>query len=94
MKWYKRIAPWLTNHLALPSDVVLELPRITMIGQVHVYIENHQGLAVYSDNEIRLKTNKGYIQIIGSSFVLKLMLPEEILVEGNVQEVKFITLSN
>lgn len=90
MKWHKRIAPWLTHHLALPSDVVLELPRITMIGQIHVYIENHQGLVVYSDTELKLKTNKGYIQISGSSFVLKMMLPEEILVEGTIEEVKFI----
>lgn len=90
MNWYKKIAPWITSHLALPSDVVLELPRITMIGQIHVYIENHQGLAVYSDTELKLKTNKGYIQITGSSFVLKMMLPEEILVEGTIEEVKFI----
>ncbi|MEW9675804.1 sporulation protein YqfC [Lentibacillus sp. L22] len=90
VKWYKKITPWLTNHLALPSDVILELPRITMIGQIHVYIENHQGLAVYSENELKLKTNKGYIQILGSSFVLKMMLPEEILVEGTIEEVKFI----
>ncbi|MGY0692882.1 sporulation protein YqfC [Virgibacillus sp. FSP13] len=90
MKWHKRIAPWLTKHLALPSDVILELPRITMIGQIHCYIENHQGLEVYSDTELKLKTNKGFIQILGSSFVLKMMLPEEILVEGQIEEVKFI----
>lgn len=78
------------NHLALPTDVMLELPRITMIGQIHVYIENHKGLIVYSDTELKLKTNKGYIQISGSSFVLKMMLPEEILLEGLITEVKFI----
>lgn len=94
MKWYKKIAPWLTNHLALPSDVVLELPRITMIGQIHVYIENHQGLEVYSDTELKLKTNKGYIRITGSSFVLKMMLPEEILVEGTIDAVTFIPESD
>nr|WP_245251073.1 sporulation protein YqfC [Virgibacillus litoralis] len=78
------------NHLALPTDVMLELPRITMIGQIHVYIENHKGLVVYSDTELKLKTNKGYIKISGSSFVLKMMLPEEILLEGLITEVKFI----
>ncbi|MBP1947576.1 sporulation protein YqfC [Virgibacillus litoralis] len=89
-KWQQRIGPWLMNHLALPTDVMLELPRITMIGQIHVYIENHKGLVVYSDTELKLKTNKGYIKISGSSFVLKMMLPEEILLEGLITEVKFI----
>ncbi|PAV29027.1 sporulation protein YqfC [Virgibacillus profundi] len=88
-KFHQRFKPWLIKYLALPSDVILELPRITIIGQLHVYIENHQGLEKYSDSELKLKTNKGYIEIIGSSFVLKMMLPEEILLEGTIQEVKF-----
>ena len=76
--------------MALPSDVMLELPRITIVSQLHVYIENHQGLAVYSDTELKLNTHKGFIQILGSSFVLKMMHAEEILLEGNIEEVKFI----
>lgn len=75
----------------LPSDVILELPRITMIGQLHVYIENHQGLVNYSDSELKLKTYKGYIQVLGSSFVLKKMYPTEILLEGVITDVKFIS---
>ncbi|SFD55267.1 sporulation protein YqfC [Lentibacillus persicus] len=89
-KWQLRIAPWLSKYFSLPSDVMMELPRVTMIGQLHVYIENHQGLSVYSEKELKLKSNKGYIQITGSSFVLKMMLPEEILLEGNIEEIKFI----
>ncbi|WP_164668572.1 sporulation protein YqfC [Virgibacillus doumboii] len=89
-KLQQRIGPLLMKSFALPSDIMLELPRITMIGQIHVYIENHKGLIVYSDTELKLKANKGYIQILGTSFVLKMMLPEEILLEGSVTEVKFI----
>lgn len=89
-KWNQRIRPWLIKYLALPSDVILELPRITMIGQIHAYIENHQGIVTYSDSELKLKANKGFIQITGSSFILKMMLPEEILLEGTITEVKFI----
>jgi len=87
---HQHIRPWLTKYFSLPSDVLLELPRITLIGQLHVYIENHKGLAVFTDTELKLKMTKGYIQINGSSFVLKTMLPEEILLEGNISEVKFI----
>lgn len=92
-KWIKKLQPWLINHLELPSDVIMELPRITMIGQLHIYIENHQGLALYTDNELRLKLNKGYIQVLGSSFVLKMMLPQEILLEGTIKEVKFMSMN-
>lgn len=89
-KLRQRLYPLLTKYFALPSDVVLELPRITLIGQLHLYIENHQGLIVYSDTELKLKTNDGFLQIIGNGFIIKMMLPEEILLEGIIQEVKFI----
>ena len=90
MKMQQRLRSLFVKYLALPTDVLLELPRITLIGQIHAYIENHQGLIVYSDTELRLKAKHGYIQIIGKSFVLKTMLPEEILLEGTIEEVKFI----
>ncbi|GAB3795370.1 sporulation protein YqfC [Virgibacillus kimchii] len=88
--WQQGMKPWLIKYLALPSDVVLELPRITIVGNLHVYVENHQGLITYSETELKLKSNKGYIRITGTSFVLKMMLPEEILLEGMIKEVEFI----
>lgn len=89
-KWHDRFRPWLIKYMGLPSDVMLQLPKITMIGQLHIYIENHQGLVVYTDTELQLKTEQGYVQITGNSFVLKIMYPEEILLEGKIKEVKFI----
>ena len=89
-KLQQGLKPWLIKYLALPSDVVLGLPRITIVGDLHVYIENHQGLITYSETELKLRSNKGYIQVKGASFVLKMMLPEEILLEGMIKEVTFI----
>ncbi|WP_217586743.1 sporulation protein YqfC [Lentibacillus saliphilus] len=89
-KWQQRIKPWLVNHLALPSDTMLELPRITVIGHLHVYIENHKGLVVYTEKELTLKTNHGHIKIQGHTFVIKMMLPEEILLEGTIQHISLI----
>lgn len=90
-KWHQKFRRGLIKYMELPSDVILELPRITMIGQLHVYIENHQGLILYSDAELQLKTHKGYIQVLGSSFVLKKMYPAEILLEGIITDIKFIS---
>ncbi|KGX93583.1 hypothetical protein N781_11190 [Pontibacillus halophilus JSM 076056 = DSM 19796] len=89
-KWQQRIGNWLAHHLDLPSDVILELPRVTTIGQIHAYIENHKGLIVFSDQELRLKLKQGQLQIKGKDFVLKMMLPEEILLEGVIEELTFI----
>lgn len=89
-RWRQRLKKGLIKYMALPHDIILELPRITMIGQIHVYIENHQGLEVFTENELKLKAPKGYIQITGTSFVLKMMYPAEVLLEGTISDVKFV----
>ncbi|EAR63945.1 hypothetical protein B14911_05516 [Bacillus sp. NRRL B-14911] len=80
----------MTNQMELPQDVMMDLPRITMIGQIHIYIENHRGLIAFSDKELRLLLKQGQLLIKGSTFVIKTILPEEILLEGKIDQVQYI----
>lgn len=81
---------WITNQMDLPADVTMDLPRITMIGQIHIYIENHRGLLSFSDGELRLLLKQGQLLIKGNSFVIKTILPEEILLEGKIDQVIYL----
>lgn len=63
---------------------------ITLVGQVHIYIENHRGLLVFSDKEVRLLLKHGQLLIKGQSFVIKTILPEELLLEGIIEQVTFL----
>jgi len=89
-KWGQKIRSWMTKQLDLPEDVMMDLPRITMIGQIHIYIENHNGLLTFTEKEIRLLLKQGQLLVKGQSLVIKTILPEEILVEGKIDEVMFI----
>lgn len=89
-KWSQKLKQLLANTADLPKDVMLDLPRITMIGQLHIYIENHRGLIAFKEDEIRLTLTQGQLSIKGNQFVIKAILPEEILVEGVIQSVTFI----
>lgn len=80
----------MTKNMELPQDVMMDLPRITMIGQIHIYIENHRGLIAFSDKELRLLLKQGQLLIRGDAFVIKTILPEEILLEGRVDQVTYI----
>lgn len=62
----------------------LELPRITMIGDIHVYIENHHGIVRFTANEIILNISNGYLNIKGTELVIKMLLSSEILIEGKI----------
>ncbi|MBB6445983.1 sporulation protein YqfC [Bacillus benzoevorans] len=89
-KWGHILRSWITKNMELPQDVMMDLPRITMIGNIHIYIENHRGLITFSDKELRLLLKQGQLLIKGKAFVIKTILPEEILLEGKIDQVTFL----
>ncbi|PLR93821.1 sporulation protein YqfC [Bacillus sp. T33-2] len=89
-KLSQRIRKWMTQKMDLPQDVLMDLPRITMIGHIHIYIENHRGLLAFSDVELRLLLKQGQLLVKGKAFVIKTILPEEILLEGKIDQVIYI----
>ncbi|AEH53797.1 MULTISPECIES: sporulation protein YqfC [Heyndrickxia] len=89
-KWRQHLQNWMSQKMDLPQDVMMDLPRITMIGQIHIYVENHRGLLTFSDKEVRLLLKNGQLLIKGRSFVIKTILPEEILLEGKIDEVLYL----
>lgn len=89
-KWGQIVRSWVTKNMDLPHDVMMDLPRITMVGQIHIYIENHRGLLTFTDKEIRLLLKQGQLLVKGKAFVIKTILPEEILLEGKIDQVIYI----
>ncbi|MBD8069194.1 sporulation protein YqfC [Bacillus sp. PS06] len=89
-KWRHQMKSWITSKMELPADVMMDLPRITMIGQLHIYIENHRGLLTFTDKEVRLLLKQGQLLIKGEAFVIKTILPEEIMLEGKINNVIYI----
>ncbi|MFD2446109.1 sporulation protein YqfC [Bacillus sp. CGMCC 1.16607] len=89
-RWGLKVRKWMTEKMDLPQDVMMDLPRITMIGQIHIYIENHRGLLTFSDQELRLLLKQGQLLVKGKGFVIKTILPEEILLEGKIDHVIYL----
>lgn len=90
-KWQEKLKRWLIKKTDLPADALLDLPRVTMIGQIHIYIENHKGVIHFSNQELRLALNKGQqMKVNGEGFVIKTILPEELLLEGKIKKVEYI----
>lgn len=74
----------------LPQDVFTGLPRITMIGNVQMYIENHRGVLFFSSELLRLALNKGELQVSGSELVIRAIGQEEVFLEGSIFGFKYI----
>ncbi|RSL34480.1 sporulation protein YqfC [Salibacterium salarium] len=87
----RSIKQWVTERLNLPEDILMDVPRLTMIGQLHLHVENHHGVLHFSKDYIRLKLSKGELLIYGENFVIKKIYPEELLLEGIISEIKYST---
>lgn len=78
-----------TDFLDLPKDVFLDLPRITLLGNLQLFIENHYGIIEYSPGIIRISSNRGEITVTGSELLIETILAEEITIVGKIGEIKF-----
>ncbi len=81
----KKIEHLLANYLELPKDLVMDLPRITLLGNIQLLIENHRGIMEYTTEKIRISISLGELVIAGEGLVLRNIFPDEIAVEGKIQ---------
>lgn len=86
----RKLHKFTANILDLPQDVIFDLPRITMIGNMQLYIENHRGVLQFSDEVLRLALSKGQLQIHGKQLVIRAILTKEVFIEGLIHELKYI----
>jgi len=86
----RRIHTFAASVLDVPEDVIHDLPRITMIGNRQLYIENHRGVINFSPNELQLALTSGQIRIEGSELVIRAILPEEVFIEGTIQDIHYV----
>lgn len=77
-----------SNMLDIPKDVLMDLPKITMIGDIQVYIENHKGIIEYTSNLVRISTGLGQLVIVGEGLILRNIGLEEIYLDGQIGEIK------
>lgn len=89
MKKTQEIKKNLAEILELPQDIILDIPKITMVGNLQIYIENHKGIIEYTKNRIRINTKSGVLRIIGENLLLKNIIVEEIIIIGEIQQVEF-----
>lgn len=77
------------RNLELPSDVVEFAPKVSVISTVRVLIENHNGIKLYSENEIIIKCKDFNISVSGSNLSIKEVTKEYIYIFGKINCIKY-----
>ena len=69
---------------------MLDLPKVSLVGDLQVNIENHKGIIEYSPTQIRVSSNSGMLKIKGNKLYIKVIIKEEIVITGEIQSLEFI----
>lgn len=86
----KKLDQWTAGILDIPEDIAQDIPRLTMIGNIRLLIENHRGVLHFSEERLLLALTRGKVEITGSSLSIRTIMAEEVLVEGIIRGLEYI----
>jgi sporulation protein YqfC len=76
--------------LELPKEIVLNIPKVTIVGNRDMMIENFKGIMEYEDTRIRVNTGAGVIRITGAGLLIREITSEDIIVSGEIHALEFV----
>ncbi len=86
----KKIKRQVSEFLEIPGDVMLDLPKIVLVGNIKIFIENHRGILEYTTEKVRVNVMEDEVSIMGENLLLRNVLPDELCVEGKIKSISFL----
>lgn len=91
---YREMVKGASRILDLPEEVVLNLPKITVIAGIQVIIENHRGILEYKPTCLRIRVRNGEIRLEGKSLSIGHINDTEVVVDGTITSIIIPSLSD
>lgn len=73
-----------------PSEVTGQAVTATLTGNTRVYIEQHQGLVGYTEEEALFRTKEGTLRIGGRALRFALYTAQEAVVTGEIEQITML----
>ena len=70
--------------LDLPADALAGLPRLELVGDGELRMENHRGILAYGSEEIHISGGKLIVKVRGAGLTLRAMNASELLITGEI----------
>lgn len=85
----KKIRRTMADILEIPGEIAFDLPKIILVGNVQVVIENHRGIVEYTTESVRVVVSAGEVAVRGRELILRNILPDELCIEGEIEGLSF-----
>jgi len=79
-----------SDMFELPKEIMLNMPKVSLIGNNQMLIENHKGIIEYTAQRIRVNSSIGVIKIIGNDMNLRNIAADDIMISGEIKTIEFI----
>ncbi len=79
----------LTEILEIPPEVLVDVPRVEVVGHLQFRVENHRGLLQYERHRVVLRIPDGHLVVTGRDLVIGWIDRNELLVTGQVRSLVF-----
>jgi len=86
----KNLKEKVSNILELPKEIMLNIPKITILGCQNLLIENYKSVIEYENCRIKINTNIGEIKIIGTKMSIRGITAEEVIIEGDINSFEYV----
>ena len=74
--------------LDLPADALAGLPRLELVGDGELRMENHKGILAYGPEEIHVSAGTFLVEISGHDLELRAMTGLELLITGKIEQIR------
>lgn len=84
-----KIKEKLADKLDIPRDILLNMPKITVIGNEEITIENHQGILKFCEEFIKIKCCYGNMYVNGDNLQIIFISGKTIVLGGKFKSVEY-----
>ena len=77
------------DFLEIPRDLVMDIPKLTLVGRNELYLENHRGIIQYNPQLLRINLSRGFLEIEGQDMEIRALMPAELYISGEIKSVRF-----
>ncbi|MGE7826186.1 sporulation protein YqfC [Paenibacillus sp. MDMC362] len=86
----RKLQKWTQEMLDLPQDLLFDLPRLTLIGNKELHIENHRGVRHFSEERLVLSLTQGSLEISGAGLAIQAIQSHEVTIIGTIHHIQYI----
>lgn len=85
----ERLARRVADLFELPKDIILDLPTVTLVGNLQCIVENHRGIIEYLPERVRINTARGEVVVTGRDLAIGSISQDDLVVEGRLSGFSF-----